>query len=378
MANRNKRVFISDAHISHIPTLEKGKYDYTWLQQKDAEVLTNFLKHLNGLPDVEEIVFIGDLFDNWVIPVDVVPPTIDEIITLRKEKGDPVIQALIDLCQNPAIRVVCLPGNHDMELTPGVVEKHFKKNNTKAQGPGMIFGGTAAWNSGSSVYRSSRLRAEHGSAHAMFNAPDPINSPGSRLPLGYYISRVVATRTYNTGHGDRHWWTYVDDILEAVGPDKLALCAFEAVLEETGLSPDTEIFMPQRNGQPVTVTARQISQKYQNLYSQWQERAGVGIALKSILAEIGYLDDAADRLCKKNDTNIVVFGHSHDWVLDKDSWFVDERIYANCGTWCDSPEKPWTYVEIETLRNTTKRFARVQQWMGDKPGETLKEEQVGL
>jgi UDP-2,3-diacylglucosamine pyrophosphatase LpxH len=377
MTNRNKRVFISDTHISHIPVLGPGKYDYTWLQQSDAMAFTNFLKYLNNQPDVEEIILIGDLFDNWVIPVNVEPPTIDDIITSRKANGDPVMQALTDLCQNPDIRVVCLPGNHDMELTPGVIEKHFK-NNSKAQGPGMIFGGTGAWNSGSSVYRSSRLRAEHGSAHAMFNAPDPINNPGSRLPLGYYISRVVATKYYNTGHGDRHWWTYVDDILEAVGPDRLAASAFEAVLEEAGLSFNTKIVMPSRNGQPVTITAQEVKDKYQNLYTQWQERVGVGIALKSILAEIGYLDDAADRLCKKNDTNIVVFGHSHDWVLDKDSWFVDDRIYANCGTWCDSPEKPWTYAEVETLRGSNQRIVRVQEWKGDTPGGTLKEEQVNL
>jgi len=81
-----------------------------------------------------------------------------------------------------------------------------------------------------------------------------------------------------------------------------------------------------------------------------------------LIGEIGYLDDAADRLCKKNDTNIVIFGHSHDWVLDKDSWFVDDRIYANCGTWCDSDQnKPWTFAEVETRRDKGKRYVRIQK-----------------
>lgn len=377
MTERNKRIFVSDVHISTIPEIGSGKHDYTWLQQKDADVFTNFLKHLNTRQDVEEVIFIGDLFDNWVIPVHIEPPTIDEIITLRKEKKDPVIQALLDLCQNSNIRVVCLPGNHDMELTREVVEKHFK-NNSHPKRPGMVFGGTAAWNSGSSVYRSSRLLAEHGSSHAMFNAPDPINNPGSRLPLGYYISRVVATKTYNTGHGDRHWWTYVDDMVEAVGPDKIASCVFEALLEEASLPLNTQILMPKRDGQTMLVDAGEISERYKNLYSQWKERMGVGIAFKSILAEIGYLDDAADRLCKKNDTKIVVFGHSHDWELDKDSWFVEDRIYANCGTWCDSPQKPWTYVEIETLRDQKKRWISVREWKGEKPGKILKKDHVNF
>ncbi len=264
-----------------------------------------------------------------------------------------------------------------MELTQEVIERHFKTTPESPQG--MVFGGTRVWNAGSSVYRSSRLRAEHGSAHGMFNAPDPVNSPGSRLPLGYFISRVLATKKYQTGHGDRHWWTYADDLLEAVGPDKLASCVFEAVLEEAKLPLSTPIVMPPRNGVPVTTTAQAVADKYAKLYDQYKDRLGAGLAFKAIIAEIGYLDDAADRLCKKNDTNVVVFGHSHDWELDKDSWFVDDRIYANCGTWCDSEaDKPYTYVEVETRRAHNERYVRVQEWAVSKPGGTLKEESVTL
>lgn len=376
MSERNKRIFISDVHISTIPQLNQGKNDYTWLQKDDAVAFTDCLKHLNTRQDVEEIIFIGDLFDNWVIPHDVEPPTIDEIITLRIEKKDPLLKTLYDLCQNPDIRVVCLPGNHDMELSQEVIEKHFK-NKKKPKLPGMIFGGSMTWNAGSSVYRSSRLLAEHGSAHAMFNAPDPINNPGSRLPLGYYISRIVATITYNTGSNKRHWWTYIDDILEMVGPDKFAPCVFESILEEAKLSSNTEIVMPKHNNKAIKITAQQILDTYKNLYDQWKERVGNGIAFKSILAEIGYLDDAADRLCKKNDTNIVVFGHSHDCILDKDSWFVNDRIYANCGTWCDSP-KPRTYVEIETLRDKKERYVRLYKWMGNNQSELMEEKSVNF
>jgi hypothetical protein len=153
----------------------------------------------------------------------------------------------------------------------------------------------------------------------------------------------------------------------------------EAVLEEARLPLTQEIVMPERNGQKVVVSAQALSEAYKDLYDQWKARMGEGMAFKSVLAEIGYLDDAADRLCKKNDTNIVIFGHSHDWELDKDSWFVADRIYANCGTWCDSSEdKKWTYVEVETSRDRKERRVRVEEWLGDKAGETLKEECVRL
>lgn len=372
MAKRNKRVFLSDTHISHFPEIPEGKYDYTWLRAEDADALANFLRYLNIRNDVEEVIFNGDLFDNWVVPVTIEPPSLDDIITSRKEKNDPVILALLCLCQNPNIRVVCLPGNHDMELTAEVVKKHFG-NESNLQKPGMVFGGTHVWNAGSSVYRSSRLRAEHGSAHAMFNAPDPLNNPGSRLPLGYFISRVTATKTYLTGEPNSNWLTYVDDLLESVGPEKLAACVFESVLEAANLDLDAEIVLPKRNGRSASVTARQISQRYENLYDQWKQSVGAGLAFKSILAEIGYLGDAADRLCKKNDTRIVIFGHSHDWELDKDSWFVKDRVYANCGTWCGTfDKKPYTYVEVETSRDRKARKIRVHEWLGDGRNKVLK------
>jgi len=62
----------------------------------------------------------------------------------------------------------------------------------------------------------------------------------------------------------------------------------------------------------------------------------------------------------------------------KDAWFVSDRIYANCGTWCDSPGKPWTYVEVETRREKKERVVRVLSWTGKKPGETLKEASINL
>ena len=205
--------------------------------------------------------------DDWVYPVDMVPPSLESIVKSPINKK--IVQALKKICKNKNIKALYLPGNHDMGVNIELIEKNF---------PGMIFGGTALYDS---VYRSSRLRAEHGSAYAMFNAPDATNSPGARLPLGYFISRVVATKSRNTGSTDRHYWTY-----------------------------------------------------------------GAGVAFKAMMAEIGFLGNLADRLCKKNDTNVVIFGHSHDWKLDKDKWFVDDRIYANCGTWCDD-SKPYTWVESQ-------------------------------
>lgn len=349
-----KRVYISDIHMNAgkgFPAA-KGKHPYEWLDLEEAKQFAKFLNTLNDPTKFQDVIIIGDLMDDWVYPVDIVPPSLEAIIKAPINKG--ITQALKKLAKNKEITVVYLPGNHDMGVTLEIVEKHFK---------GMIFGGTASYNS---AYRSSRLLAEHGSAYAMFNAPDKINSPGTHLPLGYFISRVVATKTRDTGSADRHYWTYADDLLEILGPQKLAASVFESVLEEACLTDSTEIRMPKRNGKSQIVTAKQVKEKYADLYDQWQETYGAGEAFNAILTEIGFLGKKADSLCKKSDTNVVIFGHSHDWKLDKDSWFVDDRIYANCGTWCDG-DKPCTWVESWKDRDAHVHHIRVMHWNNGNP-----------
>jgi len=303
-----------------------------------------------------------------VYPVNVVPPSLQSIVNAPINRK--IVQALRKRSKNPKINVLYLPGNHDMGLTRELVAKNFPGPNNS---PGMIFGGATLHGS---AYRTSRLRAEHGSAHTMFNAPDPVNGSVTRLPLGYFISRVVATKARDTGDPERHYWSYADDLLEILGPERLGSCVFEAVLEEAGLDETTQIKMPKRNSKAISVTAGQVKQRYAALYDQWVERYGKGIAFRAMMAEIGLLGRVADGLCKRSDTNIVVFGHSHDWKLDKDAWFVQDRIYANCGTWCDDKKK-CTWVESQKNRGNNRHVVRVMDWNNGKP-KKLREDHVPL
>ncbi len=238
-----------------------------------------------------------------------------------------------------------MPGNHDMLITKEILEKYF---------PGIIFGGSAAYKS---VYRTSRLRAEHGSSYALFNAPDAINSPGNRLPLGYFISRVAATKHAQTGSAERHYWTYADDLLDLLGPQKLPSAVFEAIIEEAHISADDDIKMSGSG----SIKVGEVKAKYADLYEQWKTYYGKGFAFKAVMAEIGYLDDFADMLCKKGDTNIVIFGHSHQSDLDKDTWFVEDRVYANCGSWCDAREA-CTFVETQKDNEERVHHIRLNRW----------------
>jgi len=357
-----KRIFISDVHMNAGIgfNASEGTHSYEWLNPSEAQRFADFLKYINNPSEIKEVIFIGDLMDNWVYPIDIDPPTFPDIINAPINAD--IVKELKTLCSNKEIGIFYLPGNHDMGMTKEIVNENFSQ---------MVFGGSSLQNS---RFTSGRLQAEHGSAYAMFNAPDPINSPGNRLPLGYFISRVVATAQHRTGVSKRHYWSYADDMLEMLGPQKIASSVFEAITEEAGLDESDEIIMSNRGCKKITIRVGEVKQKYAALYEQWTNQYGPGIAFKSVMAEIGYLGNVADRLCKKNGINLIIFGHSHDWKLDKDSLFVEDRIYANCGTWCDE-SKPCTYVETQKDTANNRHIIRIMDWNNGKP-KSLKEEAV--
>jgi UDP-2,3-diacylglucosamine pyrophosphatase LpxH len=339
-----KRIYVSDIHMGAGKSFVLS-HKYDWLGKQEADYFASFLAYLSNQNDVGEIVILGDLMDNWVCPVDDFPPTFDDILGAQHNKG--IVANLKQLSASK--KVVYMPGNHDMQVTEQIMKQWF---------PDILYGGSAL---NKSRYRTSRLLAEHGSAYAMFNAPDPINNPGTRLPLGYFITRMDTTKYKNTGDSDRHYGSYIDNFLELLGPQKLPQSVFEAVLEEAGLNEDTDFIMGGNKQNPIMIKASTVRDKYMNLYEQWESYYGKGMAFKAVMAEIGYLGDLADYLSKKGDTNIVVFGHSHDGDLDKDSWFVDDRIYANCGAWCDS-DKPCSFVETQKDNKARTHYVRLKHW----------------
>jgi len=78
----------------------------------------------------------------------------------------------------------------------------------------------------------------------------------------------------------------------------------------------------------------------------------------------------ADQLCKRGGTNIVVLGNSHKPEIDKDTWFVGDRIYANAGAWCEK-ETSGSFVEIETTDK--EQIVRVREWDGKDSRATRQE-----
>ncbi|MCP4673960.1 MAG: hypothetical protein GY854_00255 [Deltaproteobacteria bacterium] len=336
---RNKTLFVSDVHMSAGRSLKPGykRHAYDWLNETEAARFAGFLEQVSKRSDVSELVLLGDIFDNWICPVDEIPPTLGEIV--RADQNRATVEQLKILAKHPKIDLVFVPGNHDMSVKTRYLSRYL---------PGVKF---------KMKYRNRKILAEHGHNYTLFNAPDRLNAPRTALPLGYFISRVVTTQAANTGTTERHVWGYVDDLLEALGPQKMAASVWEAVLEEANLSDSTQIRMSRK----AKISAKTIKRVYADLFDQWTRRVGLGATIRALMAEVGQIGNVADRLCKKRDTNIVIFGHNHRPAVDKDTWFVDDRIYANCGTWVGG--KAPTYIEIETAKS--KNHVRLYEWHGN-------------
>jgi UDP-2,3-diacylglucosamine pyrophosphatase LpxH len=350
------KLFISDVHLGagrysqESKNTDKYPYDWDWLSLAETENFMNFIRFLHTGYDrkIEEIVLLGDIFDNWVFPFDMVPPTMEELLAAEKNKA--VVEELNDLSKKT--KVYYVPGNHDMHATAVIIKKYF---------PNFVYCPIR--------FSSSRLIAEHGHRYAMFNAPARYSKNYMGLPLGYFISRIEATKKAMTDREGRAYHTYVDDFIEMLGEQTLPQSVLEAVIEEAGLDEDIEYKLKRPNGQVQSLPATEVKEIYKNIYNDWP--SSVVSKHRAVFAELDMLGPIADKLCKDGYYQVCIFGHSHKSEIDRDTWFVNDRIYANSGYWCGSE---CTFVEAEEKKGGFK--VGIVKWMGDNKIERRKSEVI--
>ncbi len=152
---RRKVVFISDIHLS-------ADASTSWMYEHIGP-LASYLQSLNDRHDVSELVILGDLLDDWMVPIEDSPTTFEEI--LAAEHNQPVVTALQEICENPTIHVTYVTGNHDLlsfeTAAKLLIEKTF---------PGIVINSDEP---GLGAYTlDDVLWAEHGHRYSLFNAPD--------------------------------------------------------------------------------------------------------------------------------------------------------------------------------------------------------------
>ncbi len=311
---KTRIIFLSDIHLSSKTLYDDLEHPAWYSPEKHEDRLVGFLKDyvLAKKDDIKDVVLLGDVFNTWVCPADVRPPTYANIIT----SNGPVVSKLKEIIGS-GINLFYINGNHDFDLRPREIQQRI-------EGIRPI-----------RYYRSGRTHAEHGHQYDIYNRPDFISDPGFGRPIGYFISRLMAS-------GDEGGFSlldlpaYLDDVLEAAFTSQnIFQSIIEAVAERANMRDDSKITMPRG----IKITVSEVKQRYGGLSEVYSKRE-----LLSDLYGRRYLHGPADRICARNDFNTVIFGHTHNALIDKDWFLVEDRIYANGGAWC----KDRAYcVEIE-------------------------------
>jgi len=235
------------------------------------------------------------------------------------------------------------------------------------------------------TYRPEKLKlvAEHGNMYCLFNAPDTWTASGSFLPLGYFISRLVAYKVHKTGNPENSLDILFKFIHELGAKPDLMDDFFLAVADDAGLNKIDKIKMTGITGYGAPVTVGQVSSKYKQLMRYWDENNVMIGSHVAMMADAGYLLWPAYRLYLGPDTspdiNIVIFGHTHTWKNEDPYPSLDETaeeadpssppqpcktIYANSGTWID--HKLCTYVETEVDQDKQLHYVRVKSYPRDQ------------
>jgi len=374
MANGVRRIFISDIHMGDDKSVFPRK-PYVWFKN-NVPLLVKFLHDQLNARDVKEVVILGDLFDEWIVPADYEPiTTLDSICS--NATNETVIAELRVLADNG--KLVYVPGNHDMAINVAAISK--TKQFAQSAFPGIQFICDANMPSGR--YEAGNLVAEHGNRYCLFNAPDTWTNPGACfLPLGYFISRMVAYKVSTTGHNqDPHdifidflkkYWEGNPDFIEDL---------FQAIADDCGLSAESTIELDGISGYGGKMKVGDIGKRFKSLYSNWGHVPGAEQvdAPMAVIGELGNLYEAAASayLRPGSDKKVIIFGHTHIpdmWKGDYGNSGRSENdddpaqtpcraIYANSGTWVDQAAC-CTYVETEEVREEL-LYVRVKEYPGD-------------
>lgn len=343
MAQEKKTIVISDVHMSN------GQ-DYSWFQNQNSEKLTRLLKKIADDSSVGELVLLGDLFDLWLYPVNEAPWTVKQIIDVN-----PMVAEALRRCVEKIPNVYYMNGNHDMAVAPSDLEP------LAAGGKKIQWIGTEDY---TKQHKSRRL--EHGHAADMFNAPDDSGDTIGGYPLGYFITRLVAT----AANQNRVWkelrklcqtWGAIHMAVapppmaadrEAFAPELLVVPSLGPLLVEAiitllekfaGVHDETPIRFSEKELDKEKFTVGSIKRKYGSLYDRWRARYQGAKLLQAMLATNGLNWYANDLFFANPTLKVVVMGHTHASTSD--------GHYDNDGCWCmpaalghgdDNP----TYIEI--------------------------------
>ena len=324
-------VAVSDIHLgTHAPTV--------WYQQHLHEP---YLVHLlewvvREAEHIRELVLLGDIVDFWTYPADVQPPSFAEIAACHPAIFgiDGGLARVLDALDG---QVSYIPGNHDQGVTREEVASIASPG-----GHHVTLVETVPY------IPLPRLAMAHGHHDTLFNAPTT-SGPFAPLPLGYFVTRAVATRwslgldegqtvAELAGQGAPNGIDLKSlvGVASGVGARSVAATVIDFVAGATAMSPVTEIVMPDGS----TANLLDARTAYADCWTEWADAHGGGVvgqsaAGRATLADFDgtYLGWFAQRMAFEHDCDLVVMGHTHVPVGGLDASLVN---YINTGFDCPS------------------------------------------
>lgn len=364
---RDKIVVISDIHL--------GIDDSYTEIVKNRPLLIEFLQHLQSTTDVRELVIAGDFLDEWFLPV-YYPSYTDESQFYKDVIANN--QSVIDELNNvidSGIKLVYVPGNHDMTLEAGVLQEAIpnivQARDTK---------GLGAYHTGD----RNEIVIEHGHRYDVFSAPDTVTNAelcgndDTILPAGYFYARYAATWVLEGRPTVEKDLPVVTDVPDKTDMDQYGAYIYYSLLKgiSARMTPNESLdekifdmhiagfddaytyldFYPaqQEDG---TISAPVLFKNIQRSWAERQTLNNIKVPNSFIEAVAGTLDweyyfgQAKKQYMDNPDesVDVVVFGHTH---VPKYQDMGDGRYYLNDGTWIDNntdyPDATRTFAVITT------------------------------
>jgi UDP-2,3-diacylglucosamine pyrophosphatase LpxH len=330
-----KTIVISDIHMS-------DGQNYSWFLPPCPEEVIALLHRVASDASVEELVLLGDVFDLWLYPLDVVPWTVSQIIG-----GNPAITQALRQCVQNIANVYYLNGNHDLEVKAAALQP-FSSGGKSMQ---WI---TPEWYQ---AKHQGRRHLEHGHGVDMFNGPDDSGDTIGGYPLGFFITRLVASAPDRRAAGQALKELLqtrsaalgamtLDEIdVRALGPELV-----RAIVDLLEIYAGVDDITPMRFSEPELdqkFTVGDIKNHYGSLLDTWFKRFPNPVELaKTMVVTViptGLNWYAQKLLSGSSPPKVVVMGHTHHALT--------EGAYDNDGCWCLSSswghgDATSSYVEI--------------------------------
>ena len=341
-----KKIFISDIHLGDKASIEQG---YCWMN-KHIPVLEDFLTNIMNDPELDEIVILGDLFDEWICPPENNPlnhvqtdsEKFKDIASAPQNRN--IINILKEIITNTSIKLTYVPGNHDMLLNEETLNDIL---------PGI--------NYNDDVYAldDGKVIAEHGHRYDIYNAKNSISQPGHTLPLGFFITRITTKIKNKSTQSPVAMFTKLNSLSDNNQGLKLNAGWIDFPMKAYSAA---AIYCKRNDNDTITmngidnysnIKVKDVKKLFEftddkwkqirdnDVVTDWQESMWMSSSKTPdfyTLAEKQYFKNS-----KLNKPDIVIFGHTHKALIKKHN---SGSIYVNTGSWVDEIDR-CIYVEVE-------------------------------